>query len=58
MFDFLRNPLTRSVFELEKSALQKNWSEFHQELIEMVISRPGTEKKRVWTEDLMQSLQF
>ena len=45
MFDFLRNPLTRSVFELEKSALQKNWSEFHQELIEMVISRPGTKKK-------------
>ena len=32
-------------FELERSALPKNWSEFHQELIEMVILRPGTEKR-------------
>ena len=55
--DFFES-LTRSILELEKSALPKNLSEFYQELIEMVIFRPGTEKKKEWTEGLMQSLQF
>ena len=33
-------------FELEKSALPKNWSNFHLELIGMVIFRPGTEIRK------------